>query len=207
MDSRITVLLLALGSAALIVAGCGGGEGDGGGGATVIGQAVDDGTLQLLVAAVAEVGGKASGPTAANGVFTIAGVPTGTQTLSVTAPGHQRARQTVVLSRGQNDVGPVYLPPTLDPGKGAVTGTVVLAGSNAPVAGAVIRCGTAVAFSRSDGTGRFTLYNAPTGTVQATFTDPSSGAGTWRFITVVAAAAPVEIGTVILSFGPPPPPI
>ncbi len=206
MDSRVAVLLASLGSAALIVAGCGGGAGDGGG-ATVVGQAVDDGTLQLLTGAVAEVGGKTSGATAANGVFTIAGAPTGTQTLTVTAPGHQRSQQTVVLSKGQNDVGLVYLPPNLDPGKGAVTGTVVLAGSNAPVGGAVIRCGTAMALSRSDGTGRFALYNAPVGTVQATFTDPSSGASTWRYITVTAAATPVEIGTVTLSFGPPPPPI
>lgn len=208
MNARIVLSLVALGSIATIAVGCGGGDGGGGGGAaTITGQAVDDGSLQPVRNAVAEVGGKTSAPTAANGVFTIAGVPTGTQTVRVTAPGHDPVQRSTTLTGGSNDVGIYYLPPQADPGKGAITGRVVSAAGNTPLGGAIISSGQAQAVSRSDGTGRFTLYNIPAGMVQVTFSDPASGVGTWRYVTISAGSTPTDIGTVALSFGPPPPPL
>jgi hypothetical protein len=210
MNARSALLLVTLGSVLAIAAGCGGGDGGGGGGggaATLTGQAVDDGSQQPLRNAVAQVGARTSDPTTANGVFMIAGVPTGAQTLTVTAAGHQAAQRSVALVKGANDVGIWYLPPQMDAGKGAITGRVVLASGNTPVGGAVIQSGQAMAVSRSDGTGRFTLYNIPAGMAQITFSDAASGAGTWRYLNVSAGSTPADIGTVTLSFGPPPPPI
>ena len=207
MNARSALLLVILGSLMTIAVGCGGGDGGGGGSATLTGQAVGDGSLQALRNAVARVGAKTSDPTAANGVFTIAGVPIGTQVVTVTAPGHQPVQRSVALTKGANDVGIWHLPPQVDAGKGVITGRVVLASGNTPVGGAVISSGQAMAVSRSDGTGRFTLYNVATGTVQVTFSDPETGAGTWRFVTINAGSTPEDIGTVALSFGPPPPPI
>jgi hypothetical protein len=208
MNARIVLLLVATASIATIAVGCGGGDGGGGGGAaTITGQAVDDGSLQPVRNAVAEVGGKTSASTAANGVFTIAGVPTGTQTVRVTAPGHDPVQRSATLTGGSNDVGIYYLPPQVDAGKGVITGRVVSASGNTPLGGAIISSGQATAVSRSDGTGRFSLYNVATGTVQVTFSDPASGAGTWQYVTVQAGSTPTDIGTVVLSFGPPPPPL
>jgi hypothetical protein len=206
MDSRFTLALAGAVALLVLAAGCGG-DGGGDGGATVTGQAIDDGRLEAGAGAVARVGGKTSAPTAANGIFTIAGTAAGPQTLTVTAPGHQSSQRSVTLSRGANDVGVFYLPPNPQAGRGAITGTVVLAGSNTPVGGAVIRSGTTMGLSRSDGTGRFTLYNIGTGMVQVTFTDPATGAGSWRYVSVDAGGDPADVGTVALSMGPPPPPI
>lgn len=207
MNARTAVLMVSLVGIMGLAVGCGGGNGGGGGGgaATLTGQALDDGSLQALGNAVAQVGSKTSNPTVANGVFTIAGVPTGTQVVTVTAPGHESVQRSVVLTKGANDVGIWYLPAQVASGKGAITGRVFLGSS--PVGGAVISSGQVSAVSRSDGSGRFTLYNIPAGVAQITFSDAASGAGTWRNITVTAGPTPADIGTVTLSYGPPPPPI
>jgi hypothetical protein len=207
MNARTALLIVTLVSIIGLASGCGGGDGGGAGGgaATLTGQAVDDGSLQALRNAVAQVGAKTSDATSANGIFTLAGAPTGTQALTVTAPGHQPLQRSVTLTKGANDVGIWYLPPEVDSGKGAITGRVLLGSS--PVGGAVISSGQVSAVSRSDGTGRFTVYNIPAGAAQVTFSDASSGASAWRNITVTAGPTPVDIGTVTLSYGPPPPPI
>jgi len=124
--------------------------------------------------------------------------------LVITAAGHDTFHMPVKLVSGANSVGLCYLAPTLQPGRGAITGRVALS-DGTPVGGATIRSGLASAVSRSDGTGRFTLYNVPAGSPQVNFYDANTGANAWRFVPVNAGQT-VDIGQVILGFGPPPPP-
>ncbi|MGQ9731034.1 MAG: carboxypeptidase regulatory-like domain-containing protein [Candidatus Zipacnadales bacterium] len=200
--SATTAMLTAI--IALSVAGCGGGGGNGGT-ANVTGRVVDDGTLKGIVAIV-RIATKTGVQTGADGRFSIAGLPTGTQTMTVTAEGYETYQETVTLVNGDNALGDIYIPPTLRPGRGAITGRVTLASGTA-VSGAQIQAGSAIGVSRSDGTGRFHVYNVPAGTIQVSFYDPGTGASAWKWVTISPGLPPADMGTVALSFGPPPPPI
>jgi len=205
MNCRTLIALLVASSLLSALAGCGGGGG-GGGAATVTGRVVDDGSQQAVANATARVG-SASALTSGNGRFTIDGAPTGSQMLTVTAAGHDSSNLPLTVSSGQNDVGTVYMAPTLNLGSGAVTGRLVLASDNSPVNGGTIQSATASAVSRSDGSGQFTLYNVPAGSVQINFYDPITTASTIRFNVTVSSGHTTNIGNVLLSFGPPPPPL
>ncbi|MBM3471773.1 MAG: carboxypeptidase-like regulatory domain-containing protein [Armatimonadetes bacterium] len=206
MTARVSIAVLLAGFLAATITGCGG-SGAGGGVATVTGRVVDDGTQAPVANATARVGNTASAQTGADGRFTINDAPTGNQMLSVTAGGHDSSNVPVTLSAGQNSVGTVYLAPTLNLGRGAVTGRLVLASNNSAVSGGIVQSGTISALSRADGSGRFTLYNVPAGSAQVNFYDPSTTAGTIRFNVPVSSGQTTDLGNVLLSFGPPPPPL
>jgi hypothetical protein len=159
----------------------------------------------LLVTGATVTAGSVTTTTGTTGQFTLTGVGQGAQTLTVTAAGHERVDVPLNVVGGQNQAGTVYLPPTRNGGRGHITGTVALA-SGAAVDGANVGGGGSTAKTRSDGTGRFTLYNVNVGAVQVTAQDPSTGATAWHPGTV-AAGQILNIGTLFLSFGPPPPPI
>jgi hypothetical protein len=203
MTARALTAVLLAGLLGAAVTGCGGGGG--GGVATVTGRAIDDGTQGSLANATVRVGSTASAQTGSDGRFTVNGAPTGTQMLTVAAGGHDTFHQPVTLSGGVNNVGLLYVAPTLNPGRGGVTGTLVLSNGDA-VSGGQVQSGGASAVSRSDGTGRFTVYNVPAGSAQVSFYDPNTGASAWRFVTVPSGSVG-DIGSVSLSFGPPPPPL
>jgi Carboxypeptidase regulatory-like domain len=209
MRSSLAVLLVVLAAAGLGLAGCGGsGDGGGGGGggeAIVTGTAVDDGTLARLEGAVAQSGSARSAPTGADGVFRISGLSTGTRQIEVSASGYAAASVTVTLRSGTNNVGFVYVPPALRSGRGAITGIMVRSGTYEPVSGGTIQVGDATARSRSDGSGKFTIYNVPAGNVQVSFLDTQSGSNAWRYVDVRDGQI-TNVGTVVLSIGPPPPP-
>ncbi|MBM3499294.1 MAG: carboxypeptidase-like regulatory domain-containing protein [Armatimonadetes bacterium] len=202
MALRVGVAVALCGALGLGLAGCGGG-GEAAL-ALVTGQVVDDGSLQGIANATVRIGA-ARDDTAADGTFIINDAPTGTQTLSITAAGHEAYQQGVSLAGGTNTLGLLYLPPTLAAGTGAITGTLVLS-NGSRVEDGVVRSGAVSARSRSDGTGRFTLYSVPPGTPQVTFIDPVSGESAWRYITVTAGGL-ADVGQVRLSSGPPPPPL
>jgi hypothetical protein len=172
---------------------------------TVIGFAVHDGTLDFVTGAVASIGGAQSTATGASGQFVVNDAPRGAQTLIVNAPVYERTARNVNVQGPQMDVGYCYLAPTLTPGRGAVTGTVQYGASG--VAGATIQGGGAWARSRADGSGRFTLYDVPVGQVQITAYDSASGASGWRMVSTQAGLPAVDIGSITLSTGPPPPPL
>jgi len=208
MKARYSVIVsvLLVGALALAIAGCGANSGGDGGSATVVGTAVDDGTIVQLLNAVAQVGGQSSPPTGADGAFVVTGAPTGAQAITVTAPNHVTTSETVALQSGTNSVGLFYVPPILAPGTGAVTGIMVLAGSMAAVNGGNVQSGQILAKSRSDGSGRFTIYGIPAGLqVYLTFFDPATNASASTHADVVAGQV-TSIPTVSLSVGPPPPP-
>lgn len=199
---RVFIVSVLASLMAVALTGCGGG---GGGTATVVGRVVDDGTLAGIANAIVRVGNRAEARTGADGRFTVNNAPVGDQMLVITAGGHDTLHLPVTLTDGQNNVGLCYMAPTLNPGRGAITGRLALA-NGTPVSGGIVQSGTASAVSRSDGTGRFTLYNVPAGSPQVSFYDANSGASAWRFIAVNPGET-VDIGRVILSFGPPPPPL
>ncbi len=199
-----TALLLLVGALAIALSGCG--SNGGGGNATVLGTAVDDGTIVQLLNAVAQVGGQSSPPTGADGAFAVTGAPTGAQAVTVNAPNHVTTSETVALESGTNSIGLFYVPPILAQGTGAVTGIMVLAGSMAPVNGGNVQSGQILAKSRSDGSGRFTIYGLPAGLqVYLTFFDPATNASASTHADVVAGQV-TSIPTVSLTVGPPPPP-
>jgi hypothetical protein len=202
MTLRIIVTVLLCGLLAGGLVGCGGG-GEGAL-ATVTGRVVDDGSLQAIASAVVRIG-SARDTTAADGSFTLTDAPTGVQTLTVSAAGHEAHQEGVNLAGGANVLGFVYVPPNLPPGTGAVTGTLTLS-DGSRVGGAVVQSATASARSRADGTGRFTLYGVTPGTPQVTFADPASGQSAWRYVPVNAGRVS-DVGQVRLSAGPPPPPL
>ena len=205
MNVRAFIAILIVSPFLLALGGCGGGSGGGGGGAaTVVGRAVDDGTQAALGGATVRIG-NASAQTGNDGFFTVANAPTGDQMLTINAGGHDTFLLAVDLAGGQNNVGVCYVAPTLQVGRGAVTGRMLLAGGTG-VNGGTVRSDGASAVSRSDGTGRFTLYNLPAGTTQVTFSDPTSGSSAWEYVTVQSARV-TDMGQVFLSFGPPPPPL
>lgn len=203
MKLRVTAALLVVGMLLVGMAGCGGSSNPT---ATVLGLIVDDGTLVALAGAVAGIGNAFSPATAGDGRFTLGGAPTGAQTLVIAAPGHQALNLAVNLQAGDNDLGLVYVAPTLNAGNGIIRGRCQTAGA-LPIAGATIKSGTATARSRADGTGAFSLYNVPFGFAQVTFQDPATGSSAWRTVELTASNWDVTIGTVSLSFGPPPPPL
>jgi hypothetical protein len=202
MTARVLIAVLLVGLIAVAGAGCGGG-GEGGA-AAVTGRVVDDGTQASLAGATVRVGSTASAQTGSDGRFTISNAPTGTQTLVVTAGGHDTLRGSVALTSGTNSLGLLYLAPTLGAGRGAITGTLALS-SGAAVGGGQVQSGSASAVSRSDGTGRFTLYNLTAGSAQVGFYDPNTGASASRSVTVPSGSVK-DIGSVLLSSGPPGPP-
>lgn len=205
MNGR-TLTAILVGCACLLAPlGCGGGGG-GGALAVIIGRVVDDGSQEPIANATATVG-SASALTGSNGRFTINGAPTGSQMLTITAAGHDSSNLPLTVSSGQNDVGTIYMAPTLNLGCGAVTGRLLLASDNSPISGGTIQSATASAVSRSDGSGRFTLYNVPAGSVQINFYDPVTTASTIRFNVTVSSGHTTNIGDVLVSFGPPPPPL
>jgi len=203
MKLRVTAAVLAVGILLVGMAGCGGSSNPT---ATVLGLIVDDGTLVALAGAVAGIGNTFSPATGGDGRFTLTGVPTGAQTLVLTAAGHQALNLAVNLQGGDNDLGRVYVAPVLNVGRGIIRGRCQTAGA-VPIAGATITSGTATARSRADGTGWFTLYNVPFGFAQVTCQDPATGSSAWRTVELTAANWDVDLGSVSLSFGPPPPPL
>jgi hypothetical protein len=205
MTARALITVLLAGLLAIATAGCGGGTG-GGGVAVVTGRVIDDGTQAPIANATASVG-TARAQTGADGRFTINDAPTGSQMLTVTAGGHDSSHLPMVLSSGQNTAGTVYLAPTLNPGRGAVAGKMVLASDGSAVNSGIVQSGSASALSRADGSGLFTLYNVPAGSVQVNFYDPGSSASTIRFNIPVSSGQTTNLGNVLLSFGPPPPPL
>ena len=206
MNCRTLIAILLAGSFLSALAGCGGGTG-GGGVATVTGRVVDDGTQVGIANATARVGNTASAQTGGDGRFTISDAPTGSQMLTVTAAGHDSSNLPVTLTAGQNSVGLVYMAPTLNLGRGAITGRLVLASDGTAVSDGTVQSGSASAVSRSDGSGQFTLYNVPVGSVQVNFYDPNSRASTIRFNVPVSSGQTTDLHDVMLSFGPPPPPL
>jgi hypothetical protein len=156
--------------------------------------------------AVAEVGGKSSEPTGADGLFAVTGAPTGTRAITVTAPGHAAVARTMTLHSGENAAGSFYLPPVTPAGTGAVTGVMVLAGTMAPINNGNVQSGNVTGRSRSDGSGQFTLNGVPQGdNVQVSFYDPATGSTAYRYVDIRDGLV-ASIGTVALSIGPPPPP-
>jgi len=210
MKARLSlgIILALLTALTLVAGGCSSGGGGGGGGtATVTGTAVDDGTTARISGAVARADGKASPPTGADGNFTIAGVRTGTRTVTVSAPNHVDQSRAVTVHSGGTTAGTFYLPPVLQAGKGAVTGIAVLAGSLVPVSGAIIeaQAGTVWVEARSHPDGRFTVYNVPAGNAQVTFYDSVSHNSAWQTVQIQDGITK-NIGTVQLGNWPPPPP-
>jgi len=203
MALRITIAALLLGSLTLCLAGCGGGGG-GNAVATVTGRVVDDGSLDGIASATVRVGDADRDTTGADGRFSVFGAPTGSQTLTITAAGYSTYTDGVWLIEGTNALGTLYVPPTLQAGTGAITGTLFLSDGTA-VGGGTAQTATASAVTRSDGTGRFTIYNVPAGTPQVNFSDPVSGETAWAYVTVTAGAT-ANVGKVTLSSGPPAPP-
>jgi hypothetical protein len=196
--------LLLAGAIVCAAAGCGGDGGGGGGTARVTGRVLDDGSQAPVQNADVRVGG-AAGQSRADGSFAVGGAPTGSQVLTVTAAGHEVLNRPVVLAAGDNAVGNCYIAPTMAAGRGAIAGQMRLS-TGGFVSGGQVQTATESATSRSDGTGRFTLYNLPSGYTQVSFHDPATGASTWKNVNVVAGSTPTDIGTVTLGFGPPPPP-
>jgi len=203
MNLRTLVAMLVFGALLLTLMGCGG-NGGGGGTATVIGMVRDDASMQTLANATVRISDRASTQTGPDGRFTVVNAPTGSQTLTITAAGHDTFHGAVQLVDGTNSLGTCYVAPVTKPGCGGLTGTLVLP-SGDTVDGGTVRSGPVSAVSRSDGSGRFTLYNVPAGSAQVTFYDPGTSANTTKWYTVRAGGI-TDVGDVLLEFQPPPPP-
>jgi hypothetical protein len=175
----------------------------------VTGTAVDDGTMATLTGAVARADGQASSATGANGNFSITGVRTGTRTVTVSAPDYVDQSRAVTVRSGGTAAGTFYLPPVLQPGKGAITGIVVVEGSLTPVSGAVIQVqvegGVVAAEACSHPDGRFSVYNVPAGKVLVTFFQLGTQNSNWSFEQIHDGVT-MNMGTVQLGTGIPPPP-
>jgi hypothetical protein len=205
---KASFLALPLCGAGLLVlvavglAGCSGSSSgsSSGGEATLTGFAVDAGSRAALAGAVAEAQGHSA--TADNGgFFTLAGLTSGTVSLTVSAAGHQTTTVSVSLPGGGLALGQVPLPPLHVAGDGDVSGQVTLSGVG--VADARVVVGSVQ--SLTDASGNFTLYNVPAG--PETLTAADSGGISVGVLTVVVPADGHLTGVVIaLSGGPPPPP-
>jgi hypothetical protein len=167
----------------------------------VAGVVRDAGSKVAVVAATVQVGSK-SVFTGADGTFRLEDVATGSQVLSAAAANYRTTTVTVSLAPGLNNVGSIFLSPTLQPGRGAVTG--VARASGAPVAGATAAIAGLIAVTGSDGV--FTIYNIPAGSYTLTLTSADGSSQATRSPVVVRAGDTTDVGAIELGAGPPPPP-
>jgi hypothetical protein len=206
-SERIRYVLYATVVCALLIAplGCGGGGGGGGGAASsVSGTVRNDGTLAGVAgAAVALVSDPTKNAvTAADGTFTIADMPTGNVALTVTKAGFVATTFAEALVSGANNVGSLYLPPTLTAGNGAVSGRVE--DGTGIVANALLSAAGVGGAAKGDGT--FTVYNVPAGLQTLWATSPDKNSSGSKTVTITAGSV-LSGQLVLISPGPPPPPI
>ncbi len=183
----------------LLTGGCGGSSG-GAGGVSITGIVADDGTLDPIGGAMVTIG-SLTAFTLDNGSFAINGAPAGAVTVYVTKDGYEVGVFPVMLGSGTNNIGTLYLKPTLQPSCGNVSGTVQE--GSAPVAGAILDCGGVNARSKADGT--FTVYNVPEGE-QLLWAQSADGLKTGYRLVDVQAGSTLTGQVVFISSGPPPPP-
>lgn len=116
---------------------------------------VSNGVIPGATAVMTVQGTTLTTPITGNGTFTIEGVPGGTHSVLVSAPGFISKGLPVVVQAGDTvSVGTVTLAP-IPPLSGSVTGTVINANTGEPLADRVIHVaddGENVARTRSDGT-------------------------------------------------------
>ncbi len=193
-------------AAALLAAGLitGGGCGGGGGGttpsgpATIQGTVVDDGTLQPVAGATVSVG-TVSTQTADDGTWQLE-LQAGERTVVVAAEGYDQLQTEVTVQEGENQIGTSYLQPTVDAGRGVVSGSV---GNGGNAAGARIFSGTATATSRPDGT--FMIYNLPEGSQTLTAVSADGEAAGYVLVDVEPDTTTWDV-TIDLNIAPPTPP-
>jgi len=136
--------------------------------------------------------------TAADGTFTIDGLPAGTASFYVRDPsGYHRtpSSRTLTLTLGQTVNGDTALDPA-----GAIAGTVTDKATGDPIADITVtlfRAGNVVASMRTDALGRYAAYELVPGTYQASFTSFASGSGYatqfYDGVATLAAATPVTV--------------
>jgi hypothetical protein len=189
--------LVALAMMVALMAGCGGG---GGGSSTgsVVGQVFDDQTLAPIAGASVKVGTAASVVTNSSGAFTVSGLSSGSQSVTISATGYGASVTSVTVGTGTVSAGSIYLKPGAQSGKGNVTGQV-LSGST-PIGGAIVSAGGASGVTKADG--RFTLYNLTPGAVTVSASSAELSGST---TTTVVSGSTVSV-TVFVSIAPPPPP-
>lgn len=194
---KVALLSLFLAGCALLV-GCGGGGGGPAATASIMGIIADNSTLVGLSGAVVSIAGKSSLPTDAAGRFSLSGLSVGTSAYTVVLTGYNAATNSVTLPAGVSDLGTLYLQPVTTTGLGNISGVILSTGTT--VAGASVRAGGKMGFSKSDGS--YALYNITPGNVTVSASSGSqSGFGVVNVIAGTTASLTINI-----SLGPPPPP-
>lgn len=211
------ILVLAL-SGGVVLIGCssspgadgGGGGGGGGGTATVTGSVRHDQTLAPLNGAQVAADGQAIGTTNALGEFQGGGLTPGSVSFTISLAGFDTLVEARTIVAGANDIraAPFFLRPTLLPGRGIVTGRVITSGG-ASVGGATVTVQTTesgVATTKTDGT--FAVYNIPAGNGTLTAQGTANQPGAAGPLSVnVPSGGTFNAGLIVLSTGPPPPPV
>ena len=127
------------------------------------GQVTDGVTHQPIAGATVSAGG-VSAATDANGNYSITNIAPGTVQVSVAKTGYQTINATATLASGVILVySPSLYPPGQGPNAASLTGTVVDAATNQPIAGAVVTVGSQSA--TTDANGAFTLNGLSAGAV------------------------------------------
>ena len=157
---------------------------------TEIGTVTNAGTVAPLAGAT--VGGTDfSTTTDSNGNFTLAGVPPGPQTLTISRSGFSPATTDVTVEPGKTlSAGTIALTPLST--FGTTTGTVTNAGTGAPLSGATVG---GIGFSATtDSNGNFTLAGVPPG--PQTLTISRSGFSPAMKLVPVVVGETVSAGTI-----------
>lgn len=160
---------------------------------------VEDTNGNAISAASATLRGGTSTYTAAtdiNGDFTIANVPDGNYTLTVSASGYINERVPVTVNGALVDVGTITLTSSV-PSTHNVTGTVIGSGGS-PISGAdvTVSDGTNTYTATTNSNGNFTVTGVPDGSYTVTIT--AGGYNTYTD-TVAVSGSNASIGTITMT--------